>query len=324
MKPGLVLIPGIRKCGTTTLYDMLAENPQLFTLKDLKESQIFCLKRADFKRNIDKLTSEMDSSGTFLDASTLALYSSNAIANIKSHFEKVKIVFIIRKPQTRFVSAYMHNVKKGNKIENRTLKEVIEAFKKDENNSAIELSELEKAKSSGKINYRKIEFPNLNSKYKSRIEEGIDEDFTQLKYYRESCYSAYIEKWENEFGKENCLVISLEELRFDTEKALKKVTNFLRLENPLEIQLKSSNMTYMANSFLARTMRQLFRIIGLNRLVKKSTLLKSGVLKIRAKIYDKEKINNSESYRRELDYLFSEEMAYWENRSPEIYKYWMS
>ncbi len=303
---------------------MLAENAQFYTLKDLKESQVFCLNHVDFKRNIEQLTSNMNPSETFLDASTLSLYSSNAISNIKSHFKKVKIVFIIRKPQTRFVSAYMHNIKKGNKIENRSLQEIVEVFGNANNNSAAELSELKKAQNRGKINSRQIQFKNLNHKYKSKVEEGIDEDFAQLKYYTESCFSGYIEKWEQEFGKENCLVISLEELRLDTQKCFDKLSNFLNLKKNIEIQLKSSNMTFTANSILARTLRSLFRFSGLNYLIKRSAFLKGGLIKFREKIYDKEKTNNSKNFSKELDLLFKKELEYWQRRSPEIFKYWTS
>ncbi len=323
MKPGLVLIPGIRKCGTSTLYDMMSKIPGLYTIDDFKESQVFCLNNSDFERNIKLLMADLNVSNYFLDASTLSLYSSNAIQNIKSFFGEVKVVFIVRQPQKRFISAYLHNVKKKNGLEKRQLKEIIKPLLEKGDISKLEIEELRKQQKAGKINLEKIEFNNLNVRYKSDLHSGIDEEFAQLKYYKESCYSEYINEWKLEFGQESIHVISLEKLNSDTENQLQSVCDFLNIAYPEKIDLERSNKTLVANSKLALGTKQLYRKARINSIIKKSAFLKQLVFKIRNSLYTTD-LNTLEYEKGDLDKIFQNELAYWKENYPDIYKYWVN
>ena len=111
MKPNLFIV-GAPKCGTTTLYNALKQNPDILMCEE-KEPHFFCndLKISKYKSIIEyeKLfnSSNYNCKKIIGEASATYLFSKVALKNIKKYNPDAKIIVCIRNP-IEFVYSF-HN-----------------------------------------------------------------------------------------------------------------------------------------------------------------------------------------------------------------------
>lgn len=113
------IILGAQKCGTTTLFNILANHPQLINSVP-KEPGFFNFRNSEaksvdyeqyhnlFKKKQGALYFEATTSYTFY-----ALDDLNVYDNIFEYNPEMKFIYIVRNPIDRITSSYMHNYLRG-------------------------------------------------------------------------------------------------------------------------------------------------------------------------------------------------------------------
>ena len=116
MKTGLIII-GAQKCGTTALFEALASHPQMNGCR-LKEPDFFS-KTPDWQRDLAQyealfahrpgtIAFEASPSYTFYPMRRLAIWD-----DLHSYNPDLKLIYLVRNPVDRVISAYMHMYERG-------------------------------------------------------------------------------------------------------------------------------------------------------------------------------------------------------------------
>ena len=132
-------IAGFPKCGTTTLYKLLGQHPEL-NMSELKEPHYFStdiehMHYVKSENEYDKLFSLGKDDQLRGEASTWYLYSKVALNNLIENNSKIKLIIIVRDPISMFLSLHSHNLREGyEKLENP-----IVAWKKSKESDTSEL-----------------------------------------------------------------------------------------------------------------------------------------------------------------------------------------
>ena len=119
-------VVGAQRSGTTYLYNVLDEHPQIFMAKPVRPEPKFFLSE-DFGKGVkfyeNKYFSEIDDKVSVLGEKSTSYYENESMPNqIKFYFPDAKIIFSLRDPVYRAISNYYFSVKNG--LEKRTIKEV--------------------------------------------------------------------------------------------------------------------------------------------------------------------------------------------------------
>jgi hypothetical protein len=114
-----VFVLGAQKCGTTTVAELLAEQPEIF-VPSVKETYFFC-DEAMFVRGTDWYRREFYSSGAaqrarlLCDATPFYLASPEALQRIAQFVgDDARFIVCLRDPVARAYSAYWHQRRLGN------------------------------------------------------------------------------------------------------------------------------------------------------------------------------------------------------------------
>ncbi len=198
-----LIVIGVHKSGTTSLYKYLGDHSQIF--KPLqKEIHYFTpLIYSDTKLNYDsykKNFSDVKNEKYLLDVSPSYFYGKIRLINEIKKLGKQKIILILREPTQRFISFYKQGLKIGEINKNETITEFYH-----------------------KSNYRFNEY--LNS-------GNISNDFYS-RSLREGCYSFYIEDWIINYGN-NLKIVYFENLVKDFSKVLLEICEWLDIEYEYE------------------------------------------------------------------------------------------
>ena len=214
-KPNLFIV-GAPKCGTSAMYEYLAEHPQV-KMCAMKEPNFF---DTDLLYKSKRLTQEKYNQLFTTDNDTLVigeaspwyLYSKSAANNIYQFNPEAKIIILLRNPIDMMYALHSELLYQG--CENEV------DFEK-----AISL---ETGRKAGTINH---DFSNPHE---------------SVYYHDLVTYSPQVERYFNVFGKENVKVIIFDELKNDASKVYKNVLQFLGLNADFEINTKvvNPNKTY--------------------------------------------------------------------------------
>jgi hypothetical protein len=208
-------IIGAAKAGTTSLYDLLAQHPDVYFSFD-KEPMFFS--RDDYySRGIDwyKQTyfSEAGNYSIIGEATPHYLYWGEKVAGrIRSAYSRIspKFLVILRNPIERAYSWYWNM-----KMEGRESLSFSEAIRSEE----------------------------------ERVISNWDEIFPYgamtYGYIRGGEYSRQIESFSSVFGAENLHVMFLDDLRKDPDKLLSELCGFLGIDRNFQFVLEKSNLASM-------------------------------------------------------------------------------
>ena len=211
LKTPNLFIVGAPKCGTTSLHYYLNQHPDIFLCKP-KEPNYYNtdlirtnrIKREDYFALFDN-----DNAKYIGEATPLYLMSKDAPINIKKDSPNAKIIIAIRKPSDLLFSAYYQN--KYNLIE--------------------EASSFEEA-----INGEE-------KRKKTLVKTKTGEPIDRLIYSRFVNFTTQISRYIETFGKENVHVIIFDDLKRNTEVEVRKVLDFLGIDNKAEIDFSVQNVS---------------------------------------------------------------------------------
>ena len=219
-------ILGAAKAGTTSLYDLLRQHPEVYLSFD-KEPMFFS--RDDyFARGKEWYGRTYFNEGRSFplrgEATPHYLYWAEKVsARLKQVYgdEPVKFIVILREPVQRAHAWYWNMVKEGQE----TLP-FVAALKAEEQRIAADWAELE---SHGSMRYG---------------------------YFRGGRYASQIRAYLNDFPMEHFHILLLEDLQRDPAAALKKISAFLGVQADFEFKPVQSNASAAPRS---RGLHQLIR-----------------------------------------------------------------
>lgn len=232
-----LIIPGVQKCGTSSLYTHLSSHPQC-VMSEPKEPNFFSCHWQDGK--IDEYLScfRAASPGQDLrivgDASTTYFSDADAPGRIKQTLgNDTRIVVLLRNPVERAASAYWHMAKRS--AERRTMGEVFPLASQDLVEAIkVESAELRSAETAGRIRTRDSE----------RVTGSKHWNF---QYLGNSTYLNPLKNYVDTFGRDQVLVVVSEELAGTPEPVLRRLSQFLDIDPGLfEMRHQRINSTFVA------------------------------------------------------------------------------
>ncbi len=210
--PNLFIV-GFQKCGSSTLFNLLCQHPQII---GTEPKETFVLTDVDYEHyNFQKSISHPDFSWSsylkeskaakyYLEGSVCNFYQKTALDYI-SQLPQKKVLFIIRNPVDRFFSTYHYFGSNGLYLKPGTS---VSTFYE-----LIKNSELETAK------------------------EGLRHALEHGRYIK------YICQWQQQLGEEHVKVISFKSLVSDPLGNINEVFKFLGIDSVEKVTLTQENKT---------------------------------------------------------------------------------
>ncbi|GGF67732.1 sulfotransferase domain-containing protein [Alteromonas lipolytica] len=294
----IVLIPGFRKCGTTSLYDVLASTEK-FRICDIKEPQLLIADK--FREDINLYTDKFKGTeGPIMDGSTYYIWEEKALAYVKENFSQAKAIVMIRNPIDRFYSAYYHNKLKYSKSESRTISEVIKCYIAEKENedylrSILDLNDYDFFRRNGLANF---DFK----------ENGLLPNFL---YINEGIYREKINNLKK-IGID-CLVITFEEFVKEFDNTMETISNFINLKIDTNITPKKSNQATQKSKVLIFFKKY---IPGIKKVIPR--LLRDKLVKNFRKEIQTDKTIDRDL----LEKIYSSEVEYWKKNLDGAKRYW--
>jgi hypothetical protein len=210
------LIVGAQKSGTSSLFDYLAQHPQILT-SSVKEVHYFdgglssrtdnFVKGESWYRSFFPLKYKKSRNKKIIEASPLYLFSPDVARRIRETLPQAKIIVVLRNPVDRAISHYHHEVRAG-----RESRQMLQAFIEEESLLAPI--------------WANREFRN--------------EAFITKSYLSRGLYADQIERYLKEFSKERICIIKSNDLFADPDSAIKPVLKFLGLKSDFVIPNKNA------------------------------------------------------------------------------------
>lgn len=218
-----VFIPGAQKAGTSSLVRYLDSHPQC-AVSVPKEPSFFCRRAIasdlnQYRRYFEHIhVHDQVAPKVVIDASTAYMCDTAVPRRILDELgSNVKFIFILREPAVRAVSSYWHVQKRGS--EARSLSEVFDVGSADLSHAVEkESEEIHKALRMGRIDVE--EFRPL-----------YDDYLWPFRHLANSRYLDLIHRYEQSFGRENILIILLEQLERDPISTFRRLTEFLDVDS---------------------------------------------------------------------------------------------
>lgn len=196
-----LIIGGTTKGGTTSLFNYLAEHPQICAAS-YKETRFFL--DADYPLN-SRYRLDLDGISKYnelfpkcttpklrLEATPDYLYSENCAQRITKNLSNVKMIFILRDPIQRLCSWYKYSQQDGRLSPDITIDEYVAMQLYQGTSSDLEVPQ-------------------------------------HLRSLEQGCYARYVSKFTQVFGEHNCLIISLDDLKKSPLSTMRRVCHFASL-----------------------------------------------------------------------------------------------
>lgn len=223
------LIIGASKSGTTTLYDVLRQHPQIY-LSFAKEIQFFSHDEYFEKGLVWYAETFFKNAARFPargDASTHYLFWSEKVTpRIKESLGRnpLKFIAIFREPSQRAYSWYWHMRREGK--ESLSFEEALNAEEE---------------------------------RYAAHWKELISHGMQRYGYYRGGCYATQLDAFLETFPQENFLFLLQEDLKMDFPKTISSILAFLEVD---QVELNPANSNPAAVSRNRRLQNFLIRPSG--------------------------------------------------------------
>lgn len=253
IKKPFVIVPGPRKCGTTTLSEIIRRHKSVAWPTNM-EPDFFILDDITVKNNLGwYLNLYPENNDIFFDGSTHYFHSSRAIRNIHKYIANVKIIIILRDPVKRAHSAFWHMKKLIPKRESRTFEELVENIRGPSIDDIIKSENelLQEAICTDGINISCLD-KRMKKKYGELFSPDIEDMLWDFKYFQGSIYSQTVEKWLELY--DNVKIVYLEELIEKPKATISEVYDFLGLQNNPDIfELPHINKTLIPKRWISKT-----------------------------------------------------------------------
>jgi tetratricopeptide (TPR) repeat protein len=193
--PDFIII-GAAKCGTTSLFEYLQQHPQIL-LPHKKEIDFF---NKYFDRGRDWYLAHFYSiaeTNNFItgEASTRYFDWTEVDIKIKQMLPQTKLIILLRNPVERTISDYYHHINRG--VETRTLQEIV---------TSTQLY------------------------LKKATERELKYTASEFDYILTSIYYPKIQRWSEQFDRNQILVVPSESLFREPRSIMTKVFQFLNVD----------------------------------------------------------------------------------------------
>jgi hypothetical protein len=211
-------IVGHPKCGTTALYEMLRQQPQIY-MPSLKEPHFMASeiepKRGGVPRTLEEylaLFADAESGQLLGEASPSYLSSHTAAANIVALQPHARIIAILREPASFLRSLHLQFVQ----------------------------SHIETESDFSKAIFREPD---------SSQQAHIHSESHQYPLYSERVrYVEQLRRFHDVFARENVLVLIYDDFRADNEGTVRAVLRFLGVDDAVSVQAREANPTVRLRS----------------------------------------------------------------------------
>lgn len=317
IKKGIFIV-GVRKCGTTSVYQLLSRHSQISAPR-IKEPQFFCLDQNIIENHLDTYLNQYNKDKIILDGSTLYYQYPESYRHIREYCEQPFFILCLRDPAKRMYSAYWHMRSKGMGIETRSFGQILDEL---EGTSTLEILEAEKISLHRAIQNRTIKATYVNKDYhKNAIGIQVPSDsldpYAFFRYFNESIYSNHY----NVFSKLHNTHIIFFENFLDKEKEA-----VVQLHKSINLSMEHNTSQFGINvnktkSIKYRPLQSTFTQI--NQFMKRLDIRLSPKLKhsLKSMFYEDIPAINASDYRR-LRNLMSEEFSFWFEKYPDLEGYW--
>jgi hypothetical protein len=231
MKPNLFLV-GFQKCGSSSLFDYLVHHTDI---QGSSKKETFCMTDKTYehfdwtksvlnpKFNWDVYFDFSQKKKYFLEGSVCNFYQQTAKDYI-SEIDGAKVIFLIRNPIERFISAFNYYGRDGIYVKPGTS---IEEF-------------------------YDISVNKLSDK------EGVNFALEHGQYLR------YILEWKELISDEAVLVLGLKEISLNPMDVAEKLSNFLEIKNSFPTAMSYKNKSLVVkNKTLHLALRKIAKAVGL-------------------------------------------------------------
>ncbi|MEL6237250.1 MAG: sulfotransferase domain-containing protein [Pseudomonadota bacterium] len=281
--PNLIM-PGVAKCGTTTLYDLLVAHPRV--TGGIEKEVRFLMDPEDrlcpsvnlHASGLEGWASQYADAGRgdfdiWLDASPQYQYQRTALPTIACLDPQPKILFIIRNPSRRLFSLYQYA-----RYHQRTIPWV-------------------------------ISFEHFIDAIRDPIDERAAQFNMLRSAWRDTLYDQTVDLWSAEIARENLFVMSLEELTADRKKSLEALASWLGIAaEPLVCAgTAASNPTVATKSRLLRSLgARIARTLPDTRVVRRA---KDVVRSLNSAPIDRSELEDNAQLLAQLEQEFAPNMA---------------
>ncbi|MEM9312228.1 MAG: sulfotransferase domain-containing protein [Pseudomonadota bacterium] len=277
-------MPGVAKCGTTTLYDLLVAHPRVTGgidkevrfLMDIDDR--LCPPVNVHISGLEAWASQYPDKGLgdfdiWLDASPQYQYQRTALETIARLEPQPKVLFILRNPARRLFSLYQY----------------------------------------ARYHQQAIPWVMSFEHFIEAVREPVDDRIAQFNMlrsaWRDTIYDAMIEDWSGAVPAHNLFVTSIEELAQDRTKTLRSLASWLNIDaQPLIMaQSAKSNPTIVTRS---RTLRSIgakaARLLPENPVVRWA---KDAVRELNSAPVDRDELDDNAPFLAQLEEEFAPMMA---------------
>ncbi|MFT6975782.1 MAG: hypothetical protein ACJA0E_001784 [Bermanella sp.] len=209
------IVIGAQKSATTTLYYWLRDNPNININRNIKELDFFSNDEKFEKGKNYYLTEYFDNAQNnlcYVDVSPQYSYELKSIERIAQFGENIKIIYIVRDPIERMMSAFSMLKRRG--IETRTFEQAME------------------------------------DEIKKFNQEGFSKDFSEKNYLYVSLYGHILDAYADYFSLNKIHVIKTSDIAIQAKKEYEMLCAFLKLdfesipESVGEVFHKGGNIRY--------------------------------------------------------------------------------
>lgn len=282
-----LLVPGVAKCGTTTLHDMLVAHPRI-TGGNEKEvrflmdaDDVLCppINIRDSGLEAWKTQYADKGSGDFdywLDASPQYQFQTIALETVAALESKPKVIFITRRPSRRLFSLYQYA-----RYHQRSIPHI-------------------------------TSFAQFIGEVKAPAGTPIERQKMMRSAWSDSQYDRMLEQWSAVVPKENLFLTSVEELNSQRETVLRALARWLGVDADgfLNAESALSNPTVRTRSrFIMKKGAKLAKVLPETRSIR---ALKSFVRDLNTGRVDRSELIENEALLAEIDDEFAPSMERYE------------
>lgn len=325
-----LLLAGVRKCGTTTLFNMLANHSKICPAS-IKESQFFACDEETIIKNLSwyKQLFNTSNNAVLLDGSTWYFGASDAPKLINQHLPKSQIILSLRDPATRVFSAYQHMKKQTPSKEMRTFDQIITSME-DRVKVGDNLYDAEDTLLDLAVKHDLLDADYIKANFHKNLlvapfNTQLSDKRIEFRYFGESCYSRWLTPWKQTFG-DRLHIIYFEDLMTQPESVIRGILQFAELDlEDAAASLLKKNETQLPKGKLSSKIlsyRRNSRIGRLSASVLKSVGLKSLGAKYKKKFLYKNKENATAEQIQRVRVLLADEYDYWEKQDQRTARLW--
>ncbi len=210
-KPNFFIL-GAAKCGTTTLYNTLINHKEIYLPIEKEPSFL----SSDQDKHINSIVKYFQLFDDVEDEKAIGEAPPNYLTDpytpgiIKSLFPKAKLIVTLRNPAEKAHAMFL-NLKRDGYESYNTFEEAI----KDE-----------------------------EKRFYSKKFKEKNQYFYHFLYYRSSLFGQQIKRYLDFFPKEQLHIITLNDLKNNSEKTIKSVLAFLEVDNSIDLKMGDTNKGY--------------------------------------------------------------------------------